>query len=248
MKEPFYQVDPSEKKRDPMLLTYARVSTAEQASSNRTSMKEQTRVMHGYAMMKGIADFDTAAFTDPGVSGATPVSERPGGKELLATVRTGDTVVASKLDRMFRSAIDALQVAQNFKKRGINLVLLDMGDQPVTSNGMAECFFQMAAAFAQLERVRIAERMEDGRRAKADRGGCIGHTPYGWTKVGTRHAAMLEPNLEEQGVMMQVLKWSRNHSATDIANMLESSNTMTRSGKPWQAVQIIRMRQHARKL
>ena len=57
-------------------------------------------------------------------------------------------IVAAKLDRMFRSASDALVTAEKLKERGIHLILFDLGADPVTANGMAKCFFTMASAAA----------------------------------------------------------------------------------------------------
>lgn len=232
-----------------MLLGYCRVSTAEQAANNRTSMKEQERIVTGFGMMRGIATYDTAFFKDPGVSGATPVDQRPSGAEMLKMARSGDIICASKLDRMFRDSLDALQVSKKLKKEGVELVLLDMGDQPVTSDGMAKCFFTMAAAFATLERERIAERMMDGRRAKAERGGHIGGPPpYGFQKVGTGRDAMLEPDLEEQDIMRQVLRMSGYKSPSRICRTLQLRGIRPRMGARWQSIQIIRIRAHAKDL
>jgi DNA invertase Pin-like site-specific DNA recombinase len=249
MTEPYYQIDPSAKKRDPMLLGYVRVSTTEQARQDRTSMKEQERIINGYGMMKDIPSFNTMIFRDPGVSGATPVTERPAGMEILKVARPGDIICASKLDRMFRSAIDALQTAQKLKKAGINLVLLDMGDQPVTSNGMAQCFFTMAAAFAELERVRIAERMADGKRAKVEKGGHIGGLPpYGFEKVGKGRESKLIPNLVEQNVMQTVVRLSTRMTPTQIIRYLRKAGIRPRLGNDWQSVQILRICRHGRRL
>ena len=42
-------------------------------------------------------------------------------------LKKGDIVIAPKLDRLFRSALDALQVVEDLKKRGVSLHLLDLG-------------------------------------------------------------------------------------------------------------------------
>jgi DNA invertase Pin-like site-specific DNA recombinase len=47
---------------------------------------------------------------EEGVSGPVPVAERPKGGALFAALRKGDVVIAPKLDRLFRSALDALTV------------------------------------------------------------------------------------------------------------------------------------------
>ncbi len=78
---------------------------------------------------------------------------------MLAKLQAGDVVVAAKLDRVFRSALDALQVCEDFKKRGVALHLLDLGGD-VTGNGMAGLFMKVAAAFAEFERDRVAERVD----------------------------------------------------------------------------------------
>jgi DNA invertase Pin-like site-specific DNA recombinase len=47
-------------------------------------------------------------FVERGFSGCKPLADRPKGAALLAALRNGDIVITPKLDRMFRSATDAL--------------------------------------------------------------------------------------------------------------------------------------------
>ncbi len=98
-----------------MLLGYVRVSTAEQAADDRSSLENQEKIIRGFAMAKGFSQFDTSVYSDPGVSASIPLRQRPAGKELLETAKAGDTIIASKLDRMFRSASDALSMLEVFK-------------------------------------------------------------------------------------------------------------------------------------
>jgi putative DNA-invertase from lambdoid prophage Rac len=53
------------------------------------------------------------------VSGSVPVADRPKGGALFAALRKGDVVIAPKLDRLFRSALDALTVVEDMRKRGV---------------------------------------------------------------------------------------------------------------------------------
>lgn len=225
-----------------MLRGYVRVSTQEQAAEGRSSLGEQERCIRGFAMMKGVGGFDLAIYADPGISGSSALESRPQGEKLLADAKKGDTIVASKLDRMFRSAIDALKVAEQMKKRGINLVLLDMGDQPVTSNGMAECFFTMAAAFAQLERVRINERTADGRKGKKEKGGHIGgKAPYGWRVVGSGREAKLEMDEAEQQVIAVAKSLWANNSPAQTTKHLAALGHRDRAGSQFRIVQVKRL-------
>ena len=105
---------------------------------------------------------------EAGVSGAVPFHERPEGGKLWGELRKGDTLVAAKLDRMFRSASDCLAVVEAFKARGVILFLLDLngGADDVSGNGIARLFLTIVAAFAEFERDRIGERIRATKRRR----------------------------------------------------------------------------------
>ena len=177
-----------------MLLIYQRVSSTEQAADDRSSLENQERIGRGFAMTKGFNQFDIATYCDPGVSATIPLRRRPAGQRLLEDMKPGDYVFASKLDRMFRSASDACNMAEIFKEKGINLVLFDLGSEPINSSGISQFFFTIIAAVAQLERTMIRERMEAGKKAKREKKGHAGGVaPYGYRIVGHGRAAQLEP-------------------------------------------------------
>ena len=56
-------------------------------------------------------------FVERGVSGSKPLARPPRGPALLAALQPGDVVITPKLDRMFRSALDALDVLGQLKKQ-----------------------------------------------------------------------------------------------------------------------------------
>ena len=82
------------------------------------------------------------------MSGSVPVTERPEGGALFALLEKGDAVIAPKLDRLFRSALDALTMVEHLRKRGVALHLLDLGGD-ISSNGLSKLFLTIAAAFAE---------------------------------------------------------------------------------------------------
>ena len=226
-----------------MILGYLRVSTQEQAGKNTTSLAAQEQVIRGIAMTRGASSFDVQLFSDPGISGSIPLEFRPAGKELLATAQSGDIVCAAKLDRMFRSASDALVTAERLKEAGVKLILFDLGAEPVTDNGMAKCFFTMASAFAELERVRIGERMESGRSQKRDRNGHLGGVaPYGYRVVGAKRESRLEPVPEEQPVLQEALDLAKRQlSSWKITKLLNEKGYKNRSGVPFECYQVKRI-------
>src|SRR5713101_814396 len=145
---------------------YCRVSTAEQASIG-VSLETQKQQITGYAMMKGwtVSGF----FIETGVSGSVPLADRPEGKRLIAAVAKGDAIVSPKLDRMFRSASDALATLEELKGEGIALHLIDLGGD-VTGNGIGKLTFTILAAVAENKRDRIRERIRDVKRHLANQG------------------------------------------------------------------------------
>jgi putative DNA-invertase from lambdoid prophage Rac len=91
-------------------------------------------------------------------------------------------VIAPKLDRLFRSALDALQVVDDLRKRGVSLCLLDLGGD-ISGNGLSKLFLTIAAAFAEAERDRIKERVSQSKADQKARGRYLGGTvPFGYRR------------------------------------------------------------------
>src|SRR5262249_5826769 len=116
---------------------YARVSTSRQAEDGE-SLDVQQRTISGYALMLGLT-FDRM-FIERGVSGSVPLGEREEGTRLLAALKSGDVLITAKLDRMFRSALDALDVLARLKGLGVSLHMIDLGGD-VTGNGISKLVF-----------------------------------------------------------------------------------------------------------
>ena len=172
-----------------------RVSTADQVDG--TSLDSQARKINA---MAGIAGHTlTEIFVDAGVSGSIPLVERPQGGIMAAQLQSGDTVIATKIDRLFRSAADALVTVKEWQDRGIDLIIVAFGSDPVTANGTSKLLMGILAMVADFERDMIRERTNDGREAKKAAGGHIGgSTPFGFLKIGEGKGAMLQTVMAEQ--------------------------------------------------
>ena len=110
---------------------YSRVSTLTQ-SQKETSLEVQEQEVQKYALEKRFIGTHTDqkevhTFKERGVSGSVPLSRRPKGKELLEIVQSGDVVVVHRLDRMFRSSADALNMVETFKEKNVELHILNLG-------------------------------------------------------------------------------------------------------------------------
>lgn len=174
---------------------YTRVSTADQVEG--TSLDEQERKCMGAAMMAGheIA----ATYTDAGISGSIALRDRPEGGKLSEALQPGDTVITSKIDRLFRNAADALATSEAWKAQDISLVVAEFGADPVTDNGTSKLLFGILSMVAEFERGIIRERLASGREAKRASGGHIGGAaPFGYKVIGEGKGAMLEPIEDQQ--------------------------------------------------
>lgn len=170
---------------------YTRVSTAKQADEG-LSLEVQRRQIEGYCHMHGLELAELVV--EEGVSGSKPITQRPAGGTLFAKLKDGDMVIAAKLDRLFRSAVDALNVVEDLKRRGIKLHLLDLGGD-ISGNGLSKLFLTIAAAFAEAERDRIIERITQIKADQRNMGRFLGGArPFGFEVVNGE----LVPNEAEQ--------------------------------------------------
>jgi DNA invertase Pin-like site-specific DNA recombinase len=104
-------------------------------------------------------------FTDV-ASGGDP--SRPGLAEALAQLRTGDTLVVWKLDRLGRSLKHLVETITVLHSRGVGFRSLTEGIETETSGG--RLVFHLFACLAEFEREVIRERTQAGLAAARSRG------------------------------------------------------------------------------
>lgn len=176
---------------------YARVSTSRQADEGE-SLAVQERQIMGHVMMLGLTV--DRVFVERGVSGSVPLADRDEGAALLTALKPGDVVITAKLDRMFRSAVDALGVLDDLKSRKVSLHMIDLGGD-VTANGISKLVFTILSAVAEAERDRIRERVAQVKADQRGRGRYLGgKVPYGY-QVGADGELVEVP--EQQAVIVR---------------------------------------------
>jgi DNA invertase Pin-like site-specific DNA recombinase len=80
--------------------------------------------------------------------------------KLLAALKPGDAVITPKLDRMFRSAVDALSVCGRLERDGITLHIIDLGGD-VTGYDIGKLVVTTLSAIAEAERKRVWDMEAD---------------------------------------------------------------------------------------
>src|SRR5262249_3872713 len=142
-------------------------------------------------------------------------------------------IVALKLDRLFRNAVDALSHVEQWEQAGISLHLVDMGGQSVnTGSSMGKMLITMLPGFAEFERNMIAERTTAALRHKKAHGEVYNHVPFGYDAVD----GQLVPNPAEALIIarMTALR-TEGTSYHRIADYLNDRGVPTKQGGTWRS-------------
>jgi DNA invertase Pin-like site-specific DNA recombinase len=134
-----------------MLIGYSRVSTQDQ----RDLFQQDS--LHAAGCEK--------IFTDK-ISGT--VSERPGLTKVKEHLRSGDTLVIWRLDRLARSLKDLIEWSSYLEKNGIGLKSLQENIDTTTSTG--RLIFHIFGALAEFERNLIVDRTRAALESSRARG------------------------------------------------------------------------------
>src|SRR3954467_11403085 len=140
-----------------MLIGYARIST-----------QDQNLDLQRDALTKAGCE---QIYTDR-VSGTK--ASRPGLTEALSHLRSGDTLVVWRLDRLGRSLRHLIDTVTGLQERGIGFKSLQESIDPTTSGG--KLVFHIFGALAEFEREIIRERTNAGLQAARARGRNGGRT------------------------------------------------------------------------
>lgn len=160
---------------------YARVSTRDKGQDPEL----QLHALREYAARRGLEI--VGEFVD-----RAPAGDRARRREWarlleLAERRQVDLVLVWRLDRAFRSTVDALATLRQLDHRGVGFAVLDQPELDTTSP-VGRLLFTMLAAFAELERSMIADRVREG-MARARREGRVLGRPSAMNRRGVKKRA-----------------------------------------------------------
>lgn len=183
-----------------MLLGYMRVSKSD--GSQTTDLQLDALIEAGVAVQNIYQDYASGKLDD-----------RLGLDAALKALRTGDTLVLWKLDRLGRSLRHLVNVVHDLSQRGVGLkVLTGHGASIDTTTPAGKLVFGIFASLAEFERELISERTRAGLASARSRGR-VGGRPFKMTQAKLRlaMAAMGQPETKiadlckELGVARQTL-------------------------------------------
>jgi site-specific DNA recombinase len=167
--------------------TYERVSSEDQREREtiKTQTDEIARLLAGQPGVELVG-----RYVDDGVSGTTPLAERPDGRRLLADAEAGlfDEVWVYKFDRLGRDTPDQTAIGRWFKRRGIRLISRLEGEPDLLT-------WDILAAIADNDRRMFLRRTADGMSRAAREGRYTGGiVPFGYRVEGLKASARLVPD------------------------------------------------------
>lgn len=128
---------------------------------------------------------------------------------LLSKLRKGDTVYVVRLDRLGRRMMKLVELINDFKAKGVEFVSLENNMNTTTPIGML--LFNICAAFAEMERQLIRERVKAGLDAAHAKG-----------RKGGRPKALTGDKLKK----LKSLTKTKDFSVTDICHMVGISRSV----------------------
>lgn len=146
-----------------MLIGYARTSTADQEAGLEAQQRDLTTAGCERIFAERISSL---------------AAERPQLSEALRFVRPGDTLVVAKPDRLARSTANLLAIVDELQGRGVSLLVLSMGGQPLDTRGATgKLMLTVLGAVAEFERELMLERQREGIAKAKDEGKYRGRAP-----------------------------------------------------------------------
>ena len=140
------------------VFSYLRLSHQEQFN-NGISLDTQEDRIKKFADLQGMSIDKTYSEL---VSGNVEFRKRKVFNKIMEQIKSGDTIITSRLDRLSRNTRDLLNLVEHFKKNKINLYFVDIGK--VTDEGIGRIFLIMLSAFAENERIQVSERIKQNKK------------------------------------------------------------------------------------
>ncbi|MDH3602414.1 MAG: recombinase family protein, partial [Candidatus Tectomicrobia bacterium] len=156
---------------------YTRVSTDEQAE--RQTIQDQRDFLRNFANLYDLTI--VAEYSDEGISGTVPLSERPDGSQLLKDSQYGrfDCVLLYRVDCLGRSLVALLEAYHTLTEARVTI--RSVTEPFDTATPIGNFLFQLLGSLAELEKSTIVERMTLGRdRVARDGLWTGGPIPFGY--------------------------------------------------------------------
>ena len=154
-------------------VAYLRTSSKTNVGPDKDSDKRQLAAIHAYAKANGFEI--VATFYDAAVSGADPVTDRPGFAEMLERLLSNGarTILVESPDRFARDLMVQLAGHDMLKAKGITLIAASAPTFFIEDTPTAVLVRQVLGAVAQFEKATTVAKLAAARKRKRAAGGKV---------------------------------------------------------------------------
>jgi DNA invertase Pin-like site-specific DNA recombinase len=214
-------------------VAYFRTSSATNVGDDKDSESRQRDAVTRFAKRNGYAVVET--FYDAAVSGADPITERPGFTAMLERiVGNGVRVILVETASRFARSVLTQEVGfGHLQGLGVTLIAVDSPESFLSQEPMMVALRQMQGVFSQLDKATLVAKLKSGReRKKRETGkGC-----------GRKSLAELAP--DAVALAKKLRRYPVNghkRSLNEVAAELEAEGYVTRRGTRYGGAAVARM-------
>jgi DNA invertase Pin-like site-specific DNA recombinase len=205
---------------------FAYYRTSSQTNVDGDSQARQRAAVEAYAKAQGVEI--VREFYDAAVSGADPIGERAGFKDMLEAIAGNGvrTILVETANRFARDIIVQETGWKFLKAQGIDIVAVDSPSMFLDTTPTANLIRQILGAVAEFEKAALVAKLAAARRRTGRHGG----------KPGLAQTA---PALLERVRVMRSV--APDMTLRAVAEALEGEGELTSKGKRYSPAQIARM-------
>lgn len=160
-------------------VAYLRTSSRTNVGPDKDSDKRQLAAIHGYAKAAGFEI--VGEYYDAAVSGADPITDRPGFTEMLARLLSNGarTIIVESPDRFARDLLVQITGHDLLQRQGITLIPASAPAHFTESTPTAELIRNVLGAVAQFEKANLVAKLAAARkRQRQATGKCEGRKSH----------------------------------------------------------------------
>src|SRR5262245_35903683 len=210
-------------------IAYLRTSSAANVGSDKDSDKRQRAAIASFAKAHGCRLI--GEFYDAAVSGADPVTERPGFKAMLDRIAGNGVrvVLVESPDRFARDLAVQLTGHDYLRSLGVELVPTSAPDFFTTDTPTAVLVRQVLGAVSQFEKASLVAKLRAARERKIAAGG-RGSGRFAYAR-----------KVPEVVALVRELHGQQRQSLRQISKTLAAQGHLTGGGKPYTATAVQKM-------
>jgi DNA invertase Pin-like site-specific DNA recombinase len=217
-------------------VAYLRTSSAANVGSDKDSERRQREAVEGFARSTGYRIVET--YHDTAVSGADPVTVRPGFSAMLERLLSNGvrTILVETASRFARDLIVQETGYELLKARGIELVAVDSPESFVADTPTANLIRQVLGAVSEFEKAMLVEKLKGARERKRRETG---------KKVGGRqNYAELDGGPEMIALARKLHRYpvnGRKRTLAEVSKALADAGYLSSAGTPFTPSSVSRM-------